>query len=534
MRNNIIFGILTSLIIVTSSCSNYLDINDNPNSATSSTPERVLPQALTNSGAIASSYNTYGSSTVGYIANAGGFAGFGSLISYSYATTDYAGLFNSSYDNLNDYQYVINQTSSDPGLTYMNSIARIMKVYMFQKLVDTYNDVPYSNALGGSNSLSPKYDKAEDIYKDLILQCDTAINNIIVGQAASTTNRVPAGADPVFEKFGSSQMEYWKQFANTLQLKLLIRINEVPSLASFVNPKFAAFRTSLGVIGKDVVVNPGYAAQDGKQNPQFNTFGYPANSTTVTGGGRSRIPERFVYGFYSGNKLTDPARGSVIYRSFPNTPINHLGIESASVAKAPTGYPAWFTGSSSNETVLGVLKGRAMGQPLFLAAEANFLVAEAIVRTKITGNAAGNFRSGIINSFYYLYTDVNGNLATGKTPTTDADAYIATNSTSRLVNFSLAITDAQKIEAIITQKYIALNFISGDEAFNEFRRTTYPAIVNGSTDGNLTFASVASTSTRADKLPARILYPNTEYQLNPVNVPSSVSPFTNRIFWDLN
>ena len=96
------------------------------------------------------------------------------------------------------------------------------------------------------------------------------------------------------------------------------------------------------------------------------------------------------------------------------------------------------------------------------------------------------------------------------------------------------MSTAQKVEAIITQKYIANNFISGDEAFNEFRRTTYPTIVNGSTSGNSTFASIASISTRADKLPARILYPNTEYQLNASNVPSSVSPFTNRIFWDLN
>ncbi len=530
MKKNIIYSIFASLILISTSCSDYLDINDNPNQATSSTPERVLPQALTNSGAIASSYNTYGSSTAGYIANAGGFAGFGSLINYSFATTDYAGLFNSSYDNINDYQYVLDQTKSDQGQIYLNSIARIMKVYIYQKLVDTYNDIPYTYAIKGSGSLSPKYDKAEDIYKDLILQCDTAINNITAGQAASAANKVLTSADPVF----AGDMDRWKRFANTLQLKLLIRVNEVASLSSFVNPKFTAFRTAIGVLTDDALVNPGYAAQDGKQNPQFNSFGYPANSATVSGAGRSRIPERFVFGFYSGIKLSDNARGSVIYRSFPSTPINHLGVEGDVVPTAPTGYPAWFTGSSANENVLGVLKGRTQGQPLLLAAEGNFLLAEAISRNRIVGDAAGSFRLGIINSFKYLYKDVTGKVDATKNPTADADAYILANTGSPLVNFTLAVSTAQKVEAIITQKYIANNFISGDEAFNEFRRTTYPTIVNGSTSGNSTFASIASISTRADKLPARILYPNTEYQLNASNVPSSVSPFTNRIFWDLN
>ena len=532
MKKIIIYSIFASLILIGTSCSDYLDINDNPNQATSSTPDRVLPQALTNSGAIASSFNTYGSSTVGYIANAGGFAGFGSLISYSFATTDYAGLFTSSYDNINDYQYVLDQTKSDKGQIYLNSIARIMRVYMYQKLVDTYNDIPYTDAIKGSGSLSPKYDKAEDIYKDLILQCDTAINNIIAGQAASTTNKVLTSADPVF----AGDMDRWKQFANTLQLKLLIRVNEVASLTSFVSPKFSSFRTAIGVIADDVIVNPGYATEDGKQNPQFNTFAYtsPATNITVTGAGRSRLPERFVYGFYNGNKLDDAGRGSVIYRSFPNTRVNHLGTEGSNVPEAPTGFPSWFTGASANSNALGVLKGRTQGQPLLLAAEGNFLLAEAISRNKIVGDAAGSFRLGIINSFKYLYKDVTGKVDAAKNPISDADAYIAANAVSRLVNFTLAVSTTQKIEAIITQKYIANNFISGDESFNEFRRTAYPAIVNGSSDGNLSFASSVSTSTRADKLPARILYPNTEYQLNATNVPSSVSPFTNRIFWDLN
>ncbi len=76
--------------------------------------------------------------------------------------------------------------------------------------------------------------------------------------------------------------------------------------------------------------------------------------------------------------------------------------------------------------------------------------------------------------------------------------------------------------------------IHNDEGFNEFRRTGYPKIVNGSLDALLTFASRQSVSPRADKLPARILYPQLEYNLNPKNAPANIDKFTSRIFWDLN
>jgi hypothetical protein len=79
-----------------------------------------------------------------------------------------------------------------------------------------------------------------------------------------------------------------------------------------------------------------------------------------------------------------------------------------------------------------------------------------------------------------------------------------------------------------------MNVIHCDEAFNEFKRTGYPKIVEGSADGRLTFASKQSTSTRSDKLLGRILYPQQEYNLNPANVPGGVTLFGSRIFWDLN
>ncbi len=58
-----------------------------------------------------------------------------------------------------------------------------------------------------------------------------------------------------------------------------------------------------------------------------------------------------------------------------------------------------------------------------------------------------------------------------------------------------ATSKEQQLEAIITQKYIANNMINGLEAWNEYRRTHYPAIVNGSTNSQETFASLTSSVT---------------------------------------
>ena len=120
-------------------------------------------------------------------------------------------------------------------------------------------------------------------------------------------------------------------------------------------------------------------------------------------------------------------------------------------------------------------------------------------------------------------------------PSADAATYMAANNSgSYLVNFALAATTDQKIEAIITQKYIALNMVNSDEAWNDYRRTHYPTIIStAGADGTQTFASSVSESTRPDKLPTRILYPSSEGQYNPANVPKGISPFSSLIFWAL-
>jgi hypothetical protein len=168
-----------------------------------------------------------------------------------------------------------------------------------------------------------------------------------------------------------------------------------------------------------------------------------------------------------------------------------------------------------------------------LASESYFLQAEGKLKGLITTGDATDvlFDKGVVAAFKYTFQLPSGDLALEPDSISSLVAkYKSDNVGSYLVNFSLASSDAQKLEAIITQKFIALNFVESHEAWNEYRRTHYPKI-NPSGNGFQTFASSVSESTRPDKLPSRIMYPVSEGTYNSANVPKDISPFSSLIFW---
>lgn len=527
------------------SCKKYLDINStNPNAATSVTPALVLPQAIVATSALSSTFNISLSDAGGQFANSGS-ANFSTspVIFYNYTSADFTTLFSSTYRNVIDYQYIIDTNKDDVSNSLSTAIARIMKSFSFARLVDQYNDVPYFDAFKGNVVLMPKYDKAEDIYKDLVSQLNLSIKLI---NDAYTSNVAKPGSvadiKPTIDPMFKGDMTKWKAFANTLKLRLLIKMAGVPELKAYTTAEFAKFDIVDGFVTDDAVVSPGFLKEADKQNPTFSALAFDSEGNRAR---TSRIPSKWIYSFYDGKKINDSWRGKVIYYKFPSGPISQLGDISTTVPIAPAaGFSSWFTGVNSTSNALGVAKGPTQGQVVMLAAESYFIQAEAYLRGYLTGNAETMFNKGIEASFTYLYKDVNNIVDGTKNVTADVAAYKLANPASYIVNWRITKTPiagnynmdvaSRQLEAIITQKYIALNNINNDEAFNEFRRTTYPYIVNGSLDPILSFASLESLSSRVDKLPSRIPYPSVEVSYNEQNVPKGISPFLSRIFWDLD
>ncbi|MES2275689.1 MAG: SusD/RagB family nutrient-binding outer membrane lipoprotein [Bacteroidota bacterium] len=560
--------IFLGLVASTTSCKKYLDINTSPNSLTAAAPDLILPQALVATGSLTYNFShTYGGDLGGYIANSGGVGGYGNFWTFVFNSGDFntnPSLWGNTYDNLQDYQFVIDNTTATGNLKYFNAVARVMKSFDFLRLVDAYGDVPYSQALKGAGNLTPVYDKAQDVYKGCITELDAAIAvmntaptpttvsiatnsngpiDLAVYSTNSTNNKLSYNSDPV--KNGLD-MTNWIKFANTIKLRALIRIQKADAAT------YGAFKASMSslttnnFIAADVMVNPGYLQQSGKQNPFWNGFAY---SNAGVAAKPSYLATKFVMAFYNGNKLSDDGRGKLIYRSY--TFANQLGFQSTNAALLPTtpDASAWYVGVSgggnptgTSATGFGVLKGFDQGIPLITAAESYFLQSEAAMIGLITGVPSTLFDQGVTASFAYLDKDHNEVVsATAGVPATQYTNYKAANvgnAKAYLTNYTLATTDAQRLEAIITQKYIALNMINNDEGWNEYRRTLYPVSVSpsatqGSADPVLSFAPAPATITtpRSDGLAGRILYPASETSYNKANVPT-VNANTSLIFWD--
>lgn len=97
----------------------------------------------------------------------------------------------------------------------------VIEVYSWQILVDTFGDIPYSQALKAGEFPLPAYDDAASIYADLLTRIDAVDAQLAAGQGFSL-------ADPIYH----GDMDKWAKFANSVQLRLAMRLSEVnPSLS---------------------------------------------------------------------------------------------------------------------------------------------------------------------------------------------------------------------------------------------------------------------------------------------------------------
>jgi hypothetical protein len=505
-----------------------LDINEDPNRATGAvvTPNLMLPDIAQYLATTQISTGSFANFTIGYYVPGDGISGYGDIFSYNYTAAYNTDSWNRPFADLRGLNTIIATAEENPIYAAYGAIAHVLKTYEYQLLVDSYGDVPYTEAgLGGEGNYTPKFEKDSEVYKLLVAELDGAISTLkanigVVGLA-------PLGNVDAF--FGGD-LNKWIKFANNIKLRLLIRANG-SSIDAFVQSAFNTF-SSDGFLKENVLVNPGYNSNN-QQNPLW-TAHHSSVSGTVTSTGRYYVPTQYVYAFYDGRKILDEVRGKLTYRLYPNTPVWHLGDE---VGRPASPTYIWHAGTGSGtsaSTAAGILKSRAAAAPFFLVAETYFLLAEAALKGHaLDGDAESNFRKGVEAAFSYLAIEGTATAPPASFNTAQVvDAYIAANEDSYLVNFSKAATTEQKLEAIITQKYILFNLINPFEAWTEFRRTTYPKIVG--TDPWTTFVSMQTTSTRPDRLPIRLLYPQAELNLNGANVPKIPNAFSNPIFWQNN
>lgn len=101
-----------------------------------------------------------------------------------------------------------------------NAQIEILAVYTWAQLVETFGNIPYTQALDAGKYVLPVYDDAATIYADLIARLNAAIPNI--------TDSGFGTADKIYGGNTTS----WKKFGNSLKLRMGIRIVDVTSMST--------------------------------------------------------------------------------------------------------------------------------------------------------------------------------------------------------------------------------------------------------------------------------------------------------------
>ncbi len=475
LNRNILFMGLCGLIAL-ASCTKKLDTNlHDPNGTPSSQLTGKdyfagsLVEIIYNKSGI-NLYNAtdnydYANQWMGYFARNYGWASSGgqqSMEDFQLTNNFGNGVWGSLYHNIYDLNFVI--ANSTKG-SVLPGAARALRTMLFQDLVDQYGNIPYSQAENPLLTLTPVYDNAATIYKDLIPQLDTAISDLTASQAT---------ADDASDVMFKGDKGLWIQFANTIKLRILLR--QVPNGdQSYVATEMANIvNQGGGFLQADALVQPGFVNLPTKTNPFWAAYG--PGSQNNNSFSASTVMINFL------DSIGDPR---VRYYYAPNG----AGL----IVGEQFGNNTYYNAGSASSYGPGLLKAASQPGLLISGAQSFFMQAEAVQRGLLSGSAAALYKAGVEASFNFL----------GFANATDsADAYLA-GSTNGMVNFAMS---TNPLQTIMYQKWIAECSLDGLEAYSDYRRTGYP------------FIAVPSYGAPGAAFPVRLLYPETEYTQNPINV----------------
>ena len=485
---NILF-ISFCFILLFSGCKKALDINQNPNvpSLDQGNPALVLPAAqLATAAKAGGDLAVIGGLWGEYVAQAALSVQYSNYDSYNIQPTE--GTNNSIYfslyvNALKNYQYVIDKAKASSDWNYY-LIGTVMKAYTAELLVDLYDKIPYFEALKGSTNLTPHFDDGYLVYEDLLKGIDSAMSK----DFTISTNSVIGNEDLVFQ----GDMSKWMQFANTLELKMYLRmINAKPQEAQAgVNKLYTAnasfLTTDAGIFGFKDIPN--------EDNPLYEQNIRSLNTTT-----NLRASVTFV-SFLEANN--DPRIVSYFGSATPSA-INQGDYQNTTNASYRAA--AVFVESPSDPVVF------------LSAAESYFLQAEARERYFAGAGAQALYNQGVLTAFSSVGQDGTAFIASG-----GAYAYPVGGSLD------------QKIQAISVQKWASFPYgVHFIEGFFEKQRTGYPltsAVYSTSASyvpGQ--FVVSANTTLPAGQLPRRLPIPNEVTERNP-NAPPPV-PITTPVWW---
>ncbi|CAL2094043.1 RagB/SusD family nutrient uptake outer membrane protein [Tenacibaculum sp. 190524A02b] len=471
----VMYMLITSLVVITSCTGDFESINTNPNGQT----EKGLTQRFFHIGGrftpmflnvinVTPAWNYQlqqglnGDVYSGYMTPPTPFAGNVNNMTYNLIQGWNSFVWFDAYNagtvmpNIKNIKDAVAEL--DGGGMQFSYLADIVKVAAMHRVSDVFGPIRYTKF--NDVATTGQYDNQETVYKAFFSELGGAIDGLKSFADANNDKFKP------FDMSGfEGNLGKWRKFANSLRLRLAIRISKIdPVLAKIEGEKSLASDAGLLDV-EDMVIHT-----DGFTHPIFtisNSWGDIRMSAEMESILKGYNDPRI--GIYF-QKSTDASLGGA-YKGI------RMGVEisakSQYVGHSPIGEII------SKEEIVWMT-----------ASETYFLKAEAALRGwSGAGDVKQNYEAGITASFVqhkisglstYLMDATN-------TPNDFVDALNPVNNIIYPSDVKIAFNDAgtneEKLEQIITQKWIAM-FPNGQEAWSEFRRTgyprVYPVVVNNS------------------------------------------------------
>lgn len=410
--------------------------------------------------------------------------------------------FNSYYSSIikNQKELIVHIQDNEK---YINTfaVAKIFGAYMFNRITDLYGDVPYSEAGNGyyEQIYYPVYDHQETIYTDMINEVQSAL-------ALFDPEKPAIQGDLIYD----GDIAKWKKFGNSLLLRLGMRLSKVkPDLAKEIVQK--AVQGGIMNDASDIAMIKHISGQDRTENPLSNRF----ITDNFVEHGTIKISKTFMDHLKSTNdprikvycSLPDGNANPSDQRGLPN------GYDLTNIPSVETDYTNLNVYSNFN--VNTILKRTA--PTIFMAAsESNLLIAEAIVRGWVSGNATDYYQAAVRLSMkeQAVYGEE------GTISDTEIESFLINNL------FTKAKTTEEQLEVIGKEFWVA-TFMNGFESYANWRRLGYPVLKPTNYSG----------STNPGRISRRLTYPTKEYAINKKNIEQAVQhqgpdDLNTRLWWD--
>ncbi|MCH2023891.1 MAG: SusD/RagB family nutrient-binding outer membrane lipoprotein [Saprospiraceae bacterium] len=408
-------------------------------------------------------------------------------------TNSYWSLFYAN--SLQDLQEIIRLNTDSPddyvgfGKTANQiGIAKVLQTWLYQNMTDCWGPIPYSQALQGADYPNPKFDSQKDVYLGMISALNDAINNF-----DETDNSVQG--DLIY----GGDISMWKKFANSLKLRVALRMIETSESAAATTAATEAIASGVFTSNAD--------------NAVFSYLGGTPNNNPINEDYQTRND------FAASNimvdvldSLNDPRVG------FYYAPAANSGNYVGEVYGLNEANAALTLNGDVSQRGSQVLSATAPGVYLDYA-QVEFMLAECAERgISGAGSAGTHYSNGITASMNFW--DENATLTT-----TDISNYIAQAN----VDYTTLINGGETWKQVIgKQKWIAL-YMQGIQGWTEYRRLDF-GILQLPADGTLMGSGI----------PTRMIYPEDEQTLNATEYTNALSTLggaddqDTKLWWDVN